>query len=358
MLTPPQLQAICEVVAAGSFRSAAQRLGYTPSAVSQQISTIERALGVALFERSPRSVRPTPAGLQLARRAGRLLADLSATEDEMRAYAAAERGRLRLGSFWSAGFRLVPTVLTGFLRDRPEVDVRYEEGDPQVTVPAVVEGRLDLAVIFEYGVVPHSWPDGLDHTLVREEPLYVLLPAGHPLAGRRHIRLADLRDERWISYHEDTDAARCLRHICAAGGFLPEVLFRTNDYNLPYELVRPGPGGGDRTRTRHHGHLRLTRRLRPPTSSGSPIPPTPAGSTPPAAPGTPIRSSPRPSNSCTPPPRPFPLGRGWRRWCEGNRKGGPGQADRGRDVAAGEVAQAVMSRPVKRAQAAEVNRAV
>ncbi|MBP8531934.1 LysR family transcriptional regulator [Streptomyces sp. MK37H] len=242
MLTPPQLQAICEVVAAGSFRTAAQRLGYTPSAVSQQISTVERALGVPLFERSPRSVRPTAAGLQLALRAGRLLADLSATENEMRAYAAAERGRLRLGSFWSAGFRLVPTVLTGFLRDRPEVDVRYEEGDPQVTVPAVLEGRLDLAVIFEYGVVPHSWPEGLEHTLVREEPLYLLLPAEHPLAGRLHIRLAELRDERWISYHEDTDAAHCLRHICAAGGFLPEVLFRTNDYNLPYELVRQGLG--------------------------------------------------------------------------------------------------------------------
>ncbi|WP_413804747.1 LysR family transcriptional regulator [Streptomyces sp. OE57] len=242
MLTPPQLQAICEVVAAGSFRTAAQRLGYTPSAVSQQISTVERALGVPLFERSPRSVRPTAAGLRLALRAGRLLADLSATENEMRAYAAAERGRLRLGSFWSAGFRLVPTVLTGFLRDRPEVDVRYEEGDPHVTVPAVLEGRLDLAVIFEYGVVPHSWPEGLEHTLVREEPLYLLLPAGHPLAGRQRIRLADLRDERWISYHEDTDAAHCLRHICAAGGFLPEVLFRTNDYNLPYELVRQGLG--------------------------------------------------------------------------------------------------------------------
>ncbi|WP_262698065.1 MULTISPECIES: LysR family transcriptional regulator [Streptomyces] len=242
MLTPPQLQAICEVVAAGSFRTAAQRLGYTPSAVSQQISTVERALGVPLFERSPRSVRPTAAGLQLALRAGRLLADLSATENEMRAYAAAERGRLRLGSFWSAGFRLVPTVLTGFLRHRPEVDVRYEEGDPHITVPAVLEGRLDLAVIFEYGVVPHSWPEGLEHTLVREEPLYLLLPAAHPLAGRPHIRLADLRDERWISYHEDTDAAHCLRHICAAGGFLPEVLFRTNDYNLPYELVRQGLG--------------------------------------------------------------------------------------------------------------------
>lgn len=74
------------------------------------------------------------------------------------------------------------------------------------------------------------------------EPLYLLLPAEHPLAGRQHIRLADLRDERWISYHEDTDAAHCLRHICAAGGFLPEVLFRTNDYNLPYGLVRQSLG--------------------------------------------------------------------------------------------------------------------
>ncbi|WP_326688642.1 MULTISPECIES: LysR family transcriptional regulator [unclassified Streptomyces] len=242
MLTPPQLQAVREVVATGSFRTAARRLGYTPSAVSQQIAGIERALGVSLFTRSPRSVRPTPAGLQLAGRAERLLADLSAAEEEMRGYAAAERGRLRLGSFWSAGYRLVPTVLTGFLRDRPQVEVRYEEGDPQVTVPAVLEGRLDLAVVFEYGVVPQEWPEGLEHTLVLEEPLYVLLPPGHRLAGRGQIRLADLRHERWISYHEDTDASRCLQHICAAGGFRPEVLFRTNDYNLPYELVRRGLG--------------------------------------------------------------------------------------------------------------------
>ncbi|GAA2076196.1 LysR family transcriptional regulator [Streptomyces albiaxialis] len=242
MLTPPQLRAIREVVAAGSFRTAARRLGYSPSAVSQQISTLERALGVALFERTPRSVRPTAAGAHLAHRATRLLAELASTEDELRAYGAAERGRLRLGSFWSAGFRLVPAVLTGFLRDRPEVEVRYEEGDPQVTVPAVLEGSLDLAVVFEYGVVPHHWPEELTRTLVLEEPLYVLLPEGHRLAGRAPLRLSDLADERWISYHEDTDAARCLLHICAAGGFRPEVLFRTNDYNLPYELVRRGLG--------------------------------------------------------------------------------------------------------------------
>ncbi|MFM9369965.1 LysR family transcriptional regulator [Streptomyces sp. Da 82-17] len=242
MLTPTQLQAIRDVVATGSLRDAARRLGYSPSAVSQQIAAVERALGVPLFERSPRSVRPTAAGAQLARRAARLLADLEAAEDEMRSFAAAERGRLHLGSFWSAGFRLMPAVLTDFLRDRPHVDVRYEEGDPPVTLPAVAEGRLDLAVIFEYGTVPRNDPPDLERTLILEEPLYVLVPRRHRLARRRRIQVGDLAEERWICYREDTDAARCLFHICAEGGFRPEVIFRTNDYNLPFELVRNGLG--------------------------------------------------------------------------------------------------------------------
>ncbi|MGW1835481.1 LysR family transcriptional regulator [Streptomyces sp. NPDC002067] len=242
MLTPTQLQAVRDVVATGSLRTAARLLGYTPSAVSQQISSVERALGVQLFERSPRSVRPTAAGVQLARRAARLLAELESAEDELRSFAAAERGRLHLGSFWSAGFRLVPDVLAEFLRDRPQVDVRYEEGDPRTTVPAVSEGRLDLAVIFEYGMVPRNWPDDLETTLLLEEPLYVLVPTGHRLSRRKRIRVGDLSGERWICYREDTDAARSLLHICAEGGFRPEVLFRTNDYNLPFELVRKGLG--------------------------------------------------------------------------------------------------------------------
>ncbi|MGP3991844.1 LysR family transcriptional regulator [Streptomyces sp. 3N207] len=242
MLTPIQLQAIRDVVATGSLRTAAKRLGYTPSAVSQQIASVERVLGVKLFERSARSVRPTEAGAQLARRAARLLAELDAAEDEMRSFADAERGRLHLGSFWSAGFRLVPAVLADFLCDRPQVDVRYEEGDPQVTTPAVVDGRLDLAVVFEYGTVPHNWPSDLDMTLILEEPLYVLVPTGHRLSGKQHVQVGDLSRERWICYREDTDAARSLLRICAKSGFRPEILFRTNDYNLPFELVRRGLG--------------------------------------------------------------------------------------------------------------------
>jgi DNA-binding transcriptional LysR family regulator len=243
MLTPTQLMALREVVATGSLRTAARKLGFTPSAVSQQISSIERAVGVKLFERTPRSVRPTPAGIQLARRATRLLADLTAAEDEMRSFASAQRGRLHLGSFWSAGFKLVPALLAAFLRDRPDVDIRYQEGDPPVTVPAVLDGRLDLAVVFEYGTVPHSsWQSDLDLTPLLEEPLYLLLPTGHRLAHRKRVQISELADERWICFLEETDAARSLFRICAASGFHPDVLFRTNDYNLPFELVRKGLG--------------------------------------------------------------------------------------------------------------------
>ncbi|MGW3952862.1 LysR substrate-binding domain-containing protein [Streptomyces sp. NPDC004752] len=167
---------------------------------------------------------------------------MEAAEDEMRSFATAERGRLYLGSFWSAGFRLVPAVLADLLRDRPQVDVRYEEADPHMTLPAVNDGRLDLCVVFEYGTVPRTWPKDLDCTLILEEPLYVLVPSGHRLPRRKHVRIADLSQERWICSHENTDAARFLFHMCAEAGFRPEVLFRTDDYNLPFELVRRGLG--------------------------------------------------------------------------------------------------------------------
>lgn len=136
----------------------------------------------------------------------------------------------------------MPEVLAEFLRDRSQVDVRYEEGDPSFILPAVVEGRLDLALVFEYGMVPHNWPSDVDRTLVLEEPLYILLPPGHPLARRAHVRVADLADERWICFSEKTDASHNLFRICATAGFSPKVLFRTNDYNLPFALVRLGLG--------------------------------------------------------------------------------------------------------------------
>lgn len=242
MLTPTQLKAIREVVTTGSLRSAAARLGYSPSAVSQQISSIERQLGVTLFERSARSVRPTAAGAQLARLATRVLSELDSVEEEMRSYASAQSGRLHLGSFWSAGFRLVPAVLLELIQGHPGVDLRYEENDWQTTLPAVVEGALDLAVVAQYGTVPRSYPPECTQELILEEPLYLLLPKDHRLAQRSQIQVSDLAEERWICASDDTDAAGSLHHICASAGFRPQIIFQTNDYNLPIELVRHGLG--------------------------------------------------------------------------------------------------------------------
>ena len=242
MLTPTQLKAVREVVTSGSLRAAAKRMGYSPSAVSQQISTIERQLGVELLERSARSIRPTAAGAQLARLATRILAELDAVEDEMRGYADAERGRLHVGSFWSAGFRLVPAVLLELLQGRTDVNIRYEEGDWHSMLPAVVEGALDMAVVAQYSTVPRTYPSDLAADLIAEEPLYLLLPSGHRLAKRQEIRVSDLAAERWICASDNTDAASSLHHICAAAGFRPEIIFRTDDYNLPIELVRNGLG--------------------------------------------------------------------------------------------------------------------
>ncbi len=242
MLTPTQLKAIREVVATGSLRAAATSLGYSPSAVSQQISSIERLCGVPLLERSSRSIRPTAAGTQLARLATRILSELDSVEEEMRAFASSERGRLHVGSFWSAGYRLVPAVLLEILQGRPDVDLRYEEGDWHEVLPQVLDGGLDIAVVAQYGTVPRSYPSEIEARLILEEPLYLLLPSDHRLAKRQEIRVSDLADERWICAPDETDAAGSLHHICAAAGFRPEIIFRTDDYKLPFELVRNGLG--------------------------------------------------------------------------------------------------------------------
>ncbi|MFT9474584.1 LysR substrate-binding domain-containing protein [Streptomyces sp. Mo3] len=72
--------------------------------------------------------------------------------------------------------------------------------------------------------------------------MYLLIPSGHRLSKRKHIRISDLAQEGWICSHENAEAERFVFHMCAEADFRPEVLFRTDDYNLPFELVRRGLG--------------------------------------------------------------------------------------------------------------------
>ncbi|MEU1290634.1 LysR family transcriptional regulator [Kitasatospora sp. NPDC005856] len=242
MINPIHVRTLSVVLETGSFSEAAGELGYTASAVSQQIGALERASGLVLFERGARSVRPTRAALVLGQRCSRVLSELAALEDEARALASGSRGMLRLGSFPTAQAVLVPPALARLAHKSPHAEVTLGEGEPSELVPLVASGRLDAALVYTYDRVHRQWPPGMVAVELLRESLFVLIPPGDPAAQAEQIRMADLCDRSWITSQEETAGARSLANLCASAGFAPQVAFRSNDYNVIRAMVRAGLG--------------------------------------------------------------------------------------------------------------------
>lgn len=236
MLNPVHLRTLVEVVKTGSFAEAARRLGYTSSAVSQQISAFERAVGVTLFEREAHSIRPAGAALLIADRGGELLAALDGFEHEVKAMVQGLRGRLRIGTFPTASARIVPKALARLQAELPGAEIRLDEAEPDDVLPLVLTGELDVALVYAYDLVPRTWPEELTVLPLLDESLLVMVPSGHQ-AAKNNVKLEDLKDERWIASRDGTAGATCLTRLCAAAGFAPRIAFRSNDYEVVQSLV-------------------------------------------------------------------------------------------------------------------------
>lgn len=241
MLNPLHLRTLVVVLRTRSFAEAARRLGYTGSAVSQQMSSLERAVKMSLFERDAHGIRPTPSAEFLAKRAQDVLAAFGAFEEEVRAMSEGNLGRVRLGSFPTASQHLLPLALSTFVQSHEDVGIELDEGEPDTLVPLLLDRDLDLALVYQYDLVPHAWPRTLRSAPLLSEDLVLLLPLGHR-AENRDISLADLRDETWVSTGERTSGARSLRRACAASGFEPDVDYRSDDYDVIRGFVRSGLG--------------------------------------------------------------------------------------------------------------------
>jgi DNA-binding transcriptional LysR family regulator len=242
MISPLHIQTVREVVRTGSFADAARNLGYTASAVSQQVAALERACGLVLFERRARSVRPTSAAFLLVSKGNDVLSALATLERELRTVASGERGALQLGSFPTASSRILPRVLAELSRIRPGIEIKLSEGEPDELLPELLDGDLDLQLVYRYDLFPRGWPDQIVETPVMDENLVLCVPAGHPLAGRRTARLRDLRSETWIASRPDSCGAQALLRLCGTAGFTPNIAFRSNDYAVVCGLVGCGLG--------------------------------------------------------------------------------------------------------------------
>jgi DNA-binding transcriptional LysR family regulator len=241
VLNPIHLRTLRECVRTGSFAEAARVLGYTASAVSQQIMVLERSLGTALFERSARSVRPTAVGQLLAERSGDVLTALSELEAQARALVLGEDGTLRLASFATANTRVLPPALAAIVARRPGSDIELDEGEPDEVLRKVQDGTVDAAIVFDYDLDRRTWPEDLRRTELLAEPLTIAVPSSHSLPGPE-IDLSELADEAWVCTREDTAGARSLLHMAESAGFTPRIIFRSNDYDVLRDLVARGLG--------------------------------------------------------------------------------------------------------------------
>ncbi|NMO89164.1 LysR family transcriptional regulator [Actinomycetospora sp. TBRC 11914] len=247
MLDARRLLVLRSVVRSGSMTAAATELGYTPSAVSQQVAALEREVATPLLVRHARGVLPTEAGTLLVEHADVVAGRLERAQEEVADLTALRAGRLRLAAFASAGARLLPGAIGVFRRRHPDVRLSLALHEPEDCPDLVREGELDLAISFGY--VPGDEPDteGLTSTWLLDDVVNVALPAGHPaledagFSATDAIEVSTLRDAAWI--RDSGQVCRTqLVEMCAAAGFTPNVAFDSDDFPMVSGLVESGVG--------------------------------------------------------------------------------------------------------------------
>ena len=245
MLDLHRLRLLREVHVRGTVHAAARALGYTPSAVSQQLTVLEREAGTPLLERVGRNVRLTEAGHVLVGHADTLLDGVEAAEAEVAAVAAGRpSGTVRVSAFQSALLRIVSPTIRDLASEHPGIRVEAVEYEVEQAVPALRLHQLDVLIGDEYDDQPRALHPELRRETVLHEPLHIVLPEDHPQAASERISLSRLRDLPWAVCQPGTGQhAMHLRACRQIGGFEPDLRYWSDDFVILLELVRTTGAG-------------------------------------------------------------------------------------------------------------------
>jgi DNA-binding transcriptional LysR family regulator len=234
-----QLRYLVALAEEQNFTRAAAREHIAQPALSQQIRRLEDELGVALIERTTRHMSFTEAGELLVGRARRIMAEVDAAQSELDALKGIDMGRVRVGAIHTMGPIDISLVLAIFHERHPGVELTVREEPSEELAEMIRDDELDLAFL---SVTEQVESHGLAlHQLVSEE-LVVLLPPDHRLAHRRRLRMAELREEEFISFRP---GARLRELLFVAGrhaGFEPQVKLESNESPRIRRLVARGMG--------------------------------------------------------------------------------------------------------------------
>jgi LysR family transcriptional regulator for metE and metH len=237
MLERQHLQILREVARHGGVTAAAERLNLTQSALSHAIRRLEERLGLALWAKEGRRLRPTPAGRHLLALADRLLPQFDEAEAALADFAAGRRGALRIGMECHPCFRWLLRVVAPFLRAWPGVDLDVRQAFRFGGVAALEDREIDLLITPDPVLRP-----GLSYAPVFDYELMLAVGAGHRLAGRDHATPADLADEILITYPVETERLDVYTQFLIPANRLPRARKAIETTDIMVEMAAAGRG--------------------------------------------------------------------------------------------------------------------
>lgn len=230
------------VATQGSVAAAATALGYTPSAVSQQVKRLERDTGVALLERVGRGVVLTEAGTRLVVASTPILADVERLRADLQLSAAEGGvvGEIRIAAFSTVVRGLITPVLAELAERHPDLRLPLRESEPWETIALVASGQRDLGIVHRWGGVALAMPDHLVATPLFTDVADIVMHRDHPLADRDVLHPADLAAEPFVATFEATICRQWLRRLFDGVPNAPRVVHESMEFQNHLELARAG----------------------------------------------------------------------------------------------------------------------
>lgn len=231
------LRVVIAVAESGSISAGSDRLQLAVAAASARISAMEAALGIRIFERSPRGVEPTSAGRMLVQRGRELLGDADQLATDLRDWSLGFAGHVRMLANASALLQLLPQKLEAFMRSHPHIRVDIEERMSPEILGALLEGRADV------GVVDAATPArGLAFHPFFQDRLALIVPQGHVLAAAAAVRLPQLLAESFIVIAGAAAISTRLFNAAAALGEPLKVRMQMRSFDAAARMVAAGLG--------------------------------------------------------------------------------------------------------------------
>lgn len=226
----------------GSIAAAARSLGYSASAVSQQIASLEQRYNVVLFDRGARTIRATAAAARMAKHARKVVADVDAMAAAVHEPDFAEGVELRIGMFPSLATYVLPEILTDGSWKKA-LTLRLRVAEPGFLLPGLMpEGDLDLALVYEVGRGTFAWPHNVQRQWLGEDHFHVIVPPAWGFANNAQLSPEQLDGRPWILHHPGTPDATLMERMLITAGISPRVVALCDDFTAGLSMAAAGLG--------------------------------------------------------------------------------------------------------------------